>query len=279
MVGSMPPASAGADPSSLSQPEEWRWQHRWVHRRDILRELVARDIKLRYKGSILGQAWTLVNPLAELMVLFFVFSTVIPVNNPNYASSLFTGLLVYGWFQTSLFNATGAVVNNREMIRRPGIPASILPVVSVASTLLHFVLALPILFTVLLISGISISRFALLLPALIAVQFTLILSFAYPLAALYVWFRDTPHLLRVVLHLLFYLTPVFYEASNIPARYQTLYRLNPMVPVVEGYRDVLLRGQAPALGPLVTVGVVAVAVLVVGFAVFRHTSRYFPDEL
>ena len=279
MVSSMPPASAGADAHSLSQTEGWRSRQRWVHRRDLLRELVARDIKLRYKGSILGQAWTLLNPLAELLVLRFIFSIVLPVDIPNYTSSLFTGLLVYGWFQTSLSNATGAIVQNRDVIRRPGVPAGILPVVSVASALVHFLIALPILFAMIVTSGVQVTIVVLLLPALIALQFTLILSLAYPLAALYVWFRDTQYLLQVALRLLFYLTPIFYEAGNIPARYQTLYRLNPMVTIVEGYRDVLLRGQAPAIGPLATVSVEAVAVLAVGFAVFRHTSRYFPDEL
>ena len=279
MMSSLSPGSTGADASVLARTDGGRSSRQWDHWRDVLRELVARDIKLRYKGSLLGQAWTLLHPLAELLVLLFVFGVVLPVNVPNYSSSLFTGLLVYGWFQASLSNATGAIVQNRDVIRRPGVPAGILPVVSVASALVHFLIALPILFAMIVTSGAQVTIFVLLLPAMIAVQFTMILSLAYPLAAMYVWFRDTQYLLQVALRLLFYLTPIFYEAGNIPARYQTLYRLNPMVTVVEGYRDVLLRGQAPAIGPLVTVSVEAVVVLVVGFAVFRHTSRYFPDEL
>jgi lipopolysaccharide transport system permease protein len=250
-----------------------------MYRRDLLRELVVRDIKLRYKGSALGQTWTLLNPLAELLVLLFVFTAVLPVGIPNYGASLFTGLLVYGWFRSSLDFATGAIVENREVIRRPGVPPAILPVVSVASTLVHFLLSLPALFVVLLISGVYPTRAAVVLPALIAVQFALTLSLAYPLAALHVWFRDTQYLLRVVLQLFFYLTPVFYETSNIPARYQTLYRLNPLVSLVEGYREVLLRGQFPAPGPLVVVGLVAAGLLGVGVPVFRRTSRRFADEL
>ena len=274
----MSPPSVDRDALSASFPGGSNVQ-RWIYRRDLLRELVIRDIKLRYKGSILGQAWTLLNPLAELLVLLFVFTVVLPVDIPHYAASLFTGLLVYGWFRTSLDYATAAIVENREVIRRPGVPASILPVVSVVSTLVHFMLSLPVLFVVLVISGVYPTRAAVILPALIVVQFTLILSLAYPLAALHVWFRDTQYLLRVALQLLFYLTPVFYEANVIPARYQTIYHLNPMVSLVEGYREVLLYGRLPAPAPLILMALVTAGLLGIGVPVFRRTSQRFADEL
>lgn len=275
----MSPASVDHDSSSAFRAGGSKVPHPWIYRRDLLRELVVRDIKLRYKGSILGQAWTLLNPLAELTVLLFVFTAVLPVNIPNYAPSLFTGLLAYGWFRTSLDYATGAIASNREVILRPGVPSIILPVVSVVSTLVHFLLSLPVLFVILLASGVYPTSAAVCLPALIAVEFTLILSLAYPLAALHVWFRDTQYLLRVALQLLFYLTPVFYETSSVPARFQTIYRFNPMVPLTEGYRDVLLHGRFPEPGPLVVVGLAAAVLLGVGVPAFRRTSRRFADEL
>jgi lipopolysaccharide transport system permease protein len=252
---------------------------RWIHLRDLLRELIVRDIKLRYKGSVLGQAWTLLNPLAELLVLVFVFNSILSLGIPNYPAFLFTGLLVYGWFQTSLYYATGVIVGNRELIRRPGVPSAILPIVTVGSTLIHFVFSLPILFAMLLVSHIPITDAVLALPLLIAVQFVLILAFAYPLATLHVWFRDTQYLLRLALQLLFYLTPVFYDVSTIPAQYRTLYRFNPMVPIVEGYRDLLLRGRLPDPLPLVVLSVCSAAMLTAGVAIFRHTSDRFVDEL
>src|SRR4029078_1956831 len=105
----------------------WRSFERWAQVRDLIRELIARDIKLRYRGSLLGIAWTLLNPLAELLVLLFVFGTVLRLDVPNFDAYLFPGLLVYGWFQTSLNFATGAIVGNRELVRRPGVPSVILP--------------------------------------------------------------------------------------------------------------------------------------------------------
>jgi homopolymeric O-antigen transport system permease protein len=252
---------------------------RWGHVRDMLRELIARDMKLRYRGSLLGVAWTLLNPIAELLVLLFIFDYVLPLNIPNYGVFLFTGLLVYGWFQSSLLYATGAIVNNRELIKRPGVPASVLPIVNVASNLVHFVLALPVLFALVVTSGIELTGAVLALPLLIGIQFVLIVSLAYPVATAHVWFRDTQYLLRVALQLLFYLTPVFYEVSAIPRRYEALYRLNPMVSVVEWYRDVLLRGTMPSAASLLAVTGVAASLLVVGLVGFTRTSQRFADEL
>ena len=143
-------------------------------------------MRLRYRGSILGVAWTLLNPLSELLVLLFVFNVILPQNVPDFGTFLFTGLLAYAWFSTSLNFATGAIVNNRELIRNPAVPSSILPVVTVASTLVHYLLSLPVLFFLLKIDGIRLTSAVLFLPVIIAIQFTLTLSLSYPLAAVHV---------------------------------------------------------------------------------------------
>jgi len=252
---------------------------KWVRVRDLIRELVARDLKLRYRGSLLGIAWTLLNPLSELLVLLIVFGMVLRVNIPHYAAYLFTGLLAYGWFQSSLNQATGAIVNNRELVRRPGVPSIILPIVTVASNLVHFLLSLPILFALLILSHVEITSAILALPILIGVEFVLILGFAYPVATMHVWFRDTQHVLRLGLQLLFYLTPVFYDPSMVPARLQPLYRINPMVHMVDAYRAVLVRGEFPNPVTLALLTAGSSAVLIAGIAWFRRTSHRFADEV
>jgi lipopolysaccharide transport system permease protein len=251
----------------------------WLQAIGLVRELIGRDIKLRYRGSLLGILWTLLNPLAELLVLMFVFGLVLRVGIPNFPAYLFTGLLAFGWFQTSLNFATASIVGNRELVRRPGVPVTVLPIITVASNLVHFMLALPILFALLLFSGVSIGWTVVLLPVVMAVEFMLILGFAYPLAAIHVWFRDTQHVLRIALQLLFYMTPIFYETRHLPERVRFFYELNPMAQMVDAYRAVLLRGEAPdprGFGYLI---VVSVILLTVGHAWFRRTSYRFPDEL
>ncbi|MEQ1574175.1 MAG: ABC transporter permease [Vicinamibacterales bacterium] len=250
-----------------------------IHTLDLLRELIERDIKLRYRGSLLGILWTLLNPLAELLVLIFVFGLVLRVNIPNYPAYLFTGLIVYGWFQTSVNFATGSIVGNRELVRRPGVPAAILPVVTVASNLVHFVLSLPILVGLLILSDIPFTTALLALPFLIALEFVLILGFAYPVAMIHVWFRDTQHVLRIALQLLFYMTPVFYEASSVPGRVQWFYQLNPMAQMIGAYRAVLLGGELPSPSSVLYLTVISGTLLAVGLAWFRKASHRFPDEL
>jgi lipopolysaccharide transport system permease protein len=247
--------------------------------RDLLVTLVGRDMKLRYKRSILGMGWSLLTPLAQLGVLYVTFDVLLPLNVPNYLTFLFTGLLVWNWFHGALFQATSAVVDNRELIKRPGFPIAVLPIVTVASHLIHFLLALPILLALLLVSGIRLTPALLALPAVIALQFVLILSLAYLTATLYVTFRDVQHLLGLVLNMMFYLTPVFYNAADVPERFQRLLRLNPLMHVLDAYRAILLRGELPRAESISVVAVFTAASLAAGYLFFKRSSYRFVDEL
>ncbi|HXT70245.1 MAG TPA: ABC transporter permease [Vicinamibacterales bacterium] len=264
---------------AASSPSRWILPYRWVRTRDLLRELIGRDIKLRYRGSVLGVLWTMLNPLAELLVLLFVFGIVLRVDIPNYSAFLFIGLIVYGWFQNSVNFATGAIVGNRELVRRPGVPTMILPIVTVASNMVHFVLSLPILLGLLLVSHVSFTAVLLLLPSLIVLEFVMILAFAYPVAIVHVWFRDTQHLLRIALQLLFYLTPVFYEVRTVPPSLSWIYKINPLAHLVDAYRAVLLRGELPHLHGIAYLTIGSLMMLAVSLAWFRHASHRFADEL
>lgn len=246
---------------------------------DLLRELIGRDMKLRYKRSLLGIAWSLVNPLAQLLVLSFIFSRVLPLNIPNYPSFLFTGLLAWNWFQTSLYAATGSIVDNRELIRKPGFSAIILPIVTVTSNFIHFLLALPILLVFLSINGISLSILCLSLPVIFAVQFLFTLSLSYLVATMHVTFRDTQYLLGIALLLGFYLSPVFYDTSAIPNRFQMIYRLNPMVVLIDAYRHILLQGQLPGGVEVLVLSLISAGLLWVSYRIFVKASARFAEEL
>ena len=137
-----------------------------AHLFDLLRELVDRDMKLLYKRSTLGIAWTLINPLLQLAVFSFVFKTVIPVNVPQFSSFAFSGLLIWTWTQTALFQATALITGNRALIRQPNFPIAILPVVTTTTGLIHFLLALPVLIIFLAIDGIQPNSVLLYMPVL-----------------------------------------------------------------------------------------------------------------
>ncbi len=252
---------------------------RLIYVRDLLRELITRDLKLRYKRSVLGLLWALVTPLSQLMIFTFLFNRVLPLNIPNYTVFVFCGVLAWNWFNATLYMAAGSIVDNRDLVRRPGFPVAVLPVVTVGTNLIHYLLALPILIVFLLFDGGRITPAFAALPVLIAVQFAFTLGLSYLIAAAHVTFRDTQHMLSIILMLLFYLTPVFYSADKIPEQYQLLYKLNPMAHLLTAYRDVIAGGQLPAFGPLLGVTTVSAIMLLVGFSVFQRASDKFVEEL
>jgi lipopolysaccharide transport system permease protein len=256
----------------------WTAPERLVHRRDLLRELVVRDMKLRYKRSYLGIAWTLVNPLAQLLVYNFVFRVLFRDNTPNYLVYLFIGIASWTWFQSAVLESTTAILQNRDLIRQPGFPAALLPNVTVGSHMVHFFLTFPILAGLLVMNGIPFTTALAWLPLVILAQYLLTLSFSLLAACVHVNFRDTQYLLGVVLMLGFFLTPILYDVSRVPEQYRTLYRLNPMTHLIEAYRAILIRGERPALGSLAVVAVISVVQLGLFYRLFRRASTSFVEE-
>jgi lipopolysaccharide transport system permease protein len=252
---------------------------RLIHVGDLLRELVARDIKLRYKRSVLGMAWSLLVPLAQLLVLYLVFHHLLPLNIPNYTTFLFAGILPWTWFHSSLMASSGTIVDNRDLVRQVGFPVAILPTIAVLSQLVHFFLALPILAVFLALDGYRLNFAVLALPVVIFIQFVLTLSLAYIVSTFQVRFRDTQYLLGILLFLFFYLTPVFYDDAVVPANFQPLYQLNPMVHLLGAYRAILIRGEMPAGLPLLTLSVLSTGLLMLGYTVFMRARNQFVEEL
>jgi lipopolysaccharide transport system permease protein len=270
------PIVEGVRPDGVPAPAP---RGRLVYLYDLLSVLVAREMKVRYNRSVLGFAWTLLNPLAQLLVFSFVFQDVIPVGIPGYGWFLITGILAWGWFQASLHSASTSIVDNGALIRQPGFPAAILPVVTVATQSIHFLLAQVVLLPFLVLTGHLIApALALLLP-LIGLQFLLSLSLAYMVAPWQVTFRDTQYTLGVLLMLGFYLTPVLYEPAAVPTRYQPIYRLNPLVHLIGAYRAILLRGEWPDLLPLIWIAACSAGLLAYGVRAFIRASHHFIEEL
>lgn len=252
---------------------------RFTYYRDLIRELVLRDIKVRYKRSVLGFAWTLANPLLYLGVFYFVFKLVLEINIPRFGVFAFTGIIAFSWFQLSLAQSAGVIVSNRELVRLPGFSSLILPVVTITSNLVNFLVALVVLLSFQLVLGGGIGMQIWFLPLLIVLQFFLTLSLAYMIAALNVLFRDVGHLIAVLLQLLFFMTPIFYDASMIPDKYQALYRLNPMVHLIESYRSVLLTGSSINWWPLAVIAAFSILFLFVGLRLFVRLSYRFAEEV
>ena len=246
---------------------------------DLLRSLVDRNLKLMYNRSALGIAWTLISPLLQLLVFVFVFQVILQVEIFQYSSYVFVGLLVWNWFQSSLFEATGVIISSAPLIRQPGFPPAILPIVVVATNLLHFLLALPVLVIFLLFDGVRLTPLVLILPLLQIIQFCMTVTASYFLAAVNVTFRDTQHTLGVLLQFLFYLTPIFYEIDNIPKKYWYIYGLNPMVHIVTCYRQILVWGVQPDWLALAIIAGMTLLALPISYRMFKRQSLSFVEEI
>lgn len=225
--------------------------------RGLLSTLVARELKARYRGSVLGFFWSLINPLLLLGIYTFVFSYIFKprfatMEGP-YALFLMTGLFPWTWVATSLLEGTQSLTANAGLIRKAVFPAEVLPMVSVLSNMVHFLLALPVLGGALLIGhllGHPVGSWtAILLPLVVLLQLFVLGGFTLGLAALNVHFKDVKDILANLLALLFYLTPVVYPLSFITNDFlSALVRwLNPFTPFTMAYQEILYDGLVPGL--------------------------------
>lgn len=261
------------------------WQYR-----ELLRNLVMRDVKVRYKNSILGIAWSWLNPLL-MMVVYTIFFTILMRNSdfPHYPVFLLCGLLPWNFFSESVMAATASVVGNAHLIKKVYFPREILPISVVLSSLVNFVIALPVLFVLILVSGVSLTPWALLLPVTILIQVIFTVGLTLILSTLNVFYRDTQLILNVIMLAWFFLTPVFYPIETVPQSATLLgvtfnarlwlYRLNPMASIIASYRDLLYWGAPTGWDFLLRTAVTSVLVLVVGYLLFTRYSPRFGEEV
>lgn len=263
----------------MTQTSLIRPPRRLLYARDLLRALVAREIKAGYKDSILGLAWTVLTPLLYLLIFHLIFQGIFASGVKRYSSFAFIGMTVFTWFQTSLIQAVKVIRDNRSLVLQPGFPTSILPAVSVAAALVNFAITLPVLMLVLTLEHTVPGWTILWFPFLILVQFAFTLGIAYLVAALNVPFRDTQYLLIVLLQLYFFATPIFYDISKIPPGLKWIFVLNPMVYIIQSYRNILMHNQIPPLLPLFIIGVVSLGLLNLSYRMFVRASHRFVEEL
>jgi len=254
-------------------------RHKALHLRDLLLELLARDFKLRYHRSYLGVAWSLLKPLSQLLVFLLVFGRIMPLGIKHYPTFLFAGVLAWAWFSSAVLGSALAVTGNPELVRRPGFPALILPLIVVLGEAIHFAIALPLLIVAAWVDIGRLSLALLALPLVIVAQALLIAGIGYFVAAAHVRYRDTQDAANVLLMLAFYLTPVFYDPSAASGRGFQFLAYNPMAIIVGAYRDILIDGVAPNMLALGSVALLAGCAMAVGVRLFNRASTSFVEEL
>lgn len=246
---------------------------------DLLGVLVGRELKIRYKGSLLGLLWALLSPLGTVAVLHLLFSAILPLDIPHYASFIYSGLLPWTWFQASVQTGAATLLDNRDLVRTPFFPQLLLPAVTMSTNFMLYLLALPVLLGLMLAEGVVPATTLLLLPLVWLILGVFTLACTVLVAALGAIIRDIQHLLGVGMLLWFYLTPVFYDPSRVGAERAYLLMLNPMSVLVQAHRDITLIGQLPNWAGLAWVGLASVALLAASVLLFRSLQDAFVEEV
>lgn len=243
--------------------------------RELIWALALKDLKVRYKRSVLGFLWALLNPALLMIVLTLVFSTVMRMNVKHYAIFLLSVLLPWTFLSQSLAYAVESIVGNGELIKKVAVPKLVFPVAVVVSNLINLLLSIiPLALIVLAVGQPFYWTWVYLpVPLVILTIFTLGATFLFATANVY--YRDVAHIVQILLQVLFYLTPIIYSADMVPASFRWVFRLNPLVYVFNGFRLAVYWGQLPRIQSLGASLVCALLALVVGFAVFRkHQSQF-----
>ncbi|MFP4082406.1 MAG: ABC transporter permease [Candidatus Aminicenantes bacterium] len=247
--------------------------------KNLVYNLVARDLKVKYKGSILGFFWSLLNPLVMLIVYTIAFKYIIKIRVENFPIFFLCAFLPWTFLSLSLSMSVSSIKDNANLVKKVYFPREILPLSIVLSNLVQFLLTFLILIPALLIFKVKLGLPLVLLPLLIVFQLAFTLGLAYILSALNVFFSDIRHLLEIFLQIWFWLTPIIYPVSFVPERFQSLYRLNPMVSFVEAYRDSLLYNRWPSQYELLALFVAGVVFFIIGHAVFKSYNRRLAEEI
>ncbi|MET0167794.1 MAG: ABC transporter permease [Vicinamibacterales bacterium] len=250
------------------------WQYR-----ELLYFLVWRDVKVRYKQTVIGIAWVVLQPLLTMVVFSLVFGRFakIPSDGMPYPVFVFSALLPWNLFAGSLGRGGDSVVQHANLISKVYFPRLILPVAGILSPLIDFGVAFLLLIAIMVGYGVSPGAGVLALPLFVLLAMLTALAVSLWTAALNVRYRDVGHAIPFLIQLWMFVSPVAYPLSIIPERWRLLYSLNPMTGVIEGFRWALLGGQLPDIGVIAVSALAMTMLLVPGAIYFRNTERTFAD--
>jgi ABC-type polysaccharide/polyol phosphate export permease len=252
--------------------------------RALIQMLVVRELKARYRGSVLGYLWSFINPLLLLLIYSFVFTVVVPNRDERaqpYALFMFCGILPWTWFSSSILESSNVLISGGNLIKKVLFPAEVLPIVTVLANMVHFFFGLPILVLFLVYYRRPLDPLELLwFPVIVAVQLFVLLGLGLLAAALTVHFRDLKEILGNLLTLWFFSTPIIYPMSAVPEPYRWIINLNPMTHLAISYQEVLFY-----IGPhghwkwLLALLAGSIVTFFLGYFVFDRLRDSFAEEV
>ena len=250
-----------------------------IRYRDLVISLARRDIKVRYRQTVLGIAWAVLQPLAFMVILSLVFGKFGKISSDGTPYPLFsyTGLVPWTFFATGLGLAVNSVAANMNLVKKIYFPREVFPIGALIGCFVDFLVAASLVAGLMAWYRYPPSVQLVWLPWLIALEVAFVLAIALFAAAMNVFYRDIKYIIPLCIQLGLFVTPVIYSVSTVPEHLRPWYMLNPMAVVIDGMRRIVLHGQPPELGPLVTATVLVGALCVAAYAYFKHAEVKFAD--
>jgi len=249
------------------------------HYLDVVVVLAQKDFKVRYRNSVLGFFWSLLNPLAYMVILTLVFSLLLRVNIPNFAAWVLIGLLVWRFFSISTGQGLFSIIGNPSLVTEVYIPRYMIVlsnnIANFTGAALEFLVLVPLLAAL----GVNLTVYALFLVPILILEFLLVFGLSLSLSSLNVKYRDSYQLWDIALQLGFFLSPIVYDLNLIPERFRFIYSLNPITALIESVRSIFLMGQLPSVFDVAVIVLSIAVLLTIGFLIFRRLERGFAEEL
>ena len=248
--------------------------------RELLKSNIRKDIRGRYKASVLGVLWSFINPLLTVLVYAIVFPYLMRSTAENYIVYLVTGIIPWTFFQTVLNQCLTCIKSNAGIIKKVYFPRVILPISAMCSGIINFFISCLIILVFCVVWNVGISWHIILVPLIALIEGLFALGLGMALGAMDAYLQDLEYIVNFITQLLFYGTPIVYEISQFSSQsvLSFLIRLNPMTTIMNSYRDVFLYHQIPDLGALAIVGVFTIVVVLIGYVIFTKLEKGFAEQ-
>lgn len=246
----------------------------------MIYSLVRRELRGRYKGSVLGFLWTYINPLCQVLVYSIVFRIIFRVNIDKFYLYLIIGMMPWTFFSSSVQGGATCIRSQSDMVKKIYFPREVIPISYVTSTFVNMLLSFVIVYLAVIVSGYGINlKTIIYLPLIMMIEYLLALGIAFIVSSITVYFRDLEQIIGVLLMAWIYVTPIMYNMEYVPEQYRSLIVLNPMTPIVEVYHQILYYRIVPTPNYLLLAGGVSVITFIVGFWLFEKLDKNFAEEM
>ena len=247
--------------------------------RELLKTNVKKEIRGRYKNSILGVVWSFLNPLLQLAVYAVIFGALLAGGDSTYHIYICVALIPWTYFTTAITQSAFTIIGNGDIIKKVYFPREILPISVVTSGAVNFMISTIIILAFVIFSGLGISKYIILYPFILLIQYILLLGISFIVSSITVYVRDFEHIIGVILMAAFYGTPIVYKLEQLPANLQVMMQLNPMTHLINAYRDIFYYQQMPNLKMLGIILMIGLALTVVGYFIFKKLQKGFAEQL